>query len=108
MLKKAFEICTSDDWSHKSWVLKELTCLKVKSYSKSNHYIFCSRHDLSKPVHLEAGLYYYIEALHASTGDKIDDFQIGFVAPSGKTQFPIKKDILLQFNPSKFICTINF
>ena len=56
---------------------------------------------MSKPVDMVAGLFYYIEAVHASRGDKTDEFRVGVVPPSQKTQFPIKKDSLRQFRPSK-------
>ena len=56
---------------------------------------------MSKPVELEAGLYYYIEAVHASKGEQLDEFRVGVVPPSLKTQYPIKKDFLRQFKPSK-------
>lgn len=56
---------------------------------------------MSKPVDMVAGLFYYIEAVHASRGDKTDEFKVGVVPPSQKTQFPIKKDSLRQFRPSK-------
>jgi hypothetical protein len=56
---------------------------------------------MSKSVELEAGLYYYIEAVHATKGNKMDEFRVGVVPPSQKTQFPIKKDVLKQFKPSK-------
>ena len=59
---------------------------------------------MSKPVDMVAGLFYYIEAVHASRGDKTDEFKVGVVPPSQKTQFPIKKDSLRQFRPSKIFC----
>ena len=59
-----------------------------------------SRFEVSKTFDLEAGLYYYIEALQAVEGSKQNNMRMGVVTPSGKTNFPVKKDLLCQFSPS--------
>lgn len=56
---------------------------------------------MSKTVNMEAGLYYYIEALEAMKGDQFNALQIGVQQPSGKTHFPINKSVLKQFVPSR-------
>ncbi|XP_065646452.1 uncharacterized protein LOC100203116 isoform X33 [Hydra vulgaris] len=57
--------------------------------------------EVSKTTELQAGLYYYIEALQATKGGEQSRLKIGVVSPSGKTSFPMKKDSLTQFSPSK-------
>ena len=63
------------------------------------------RFDVSRPVDLEAGQHYFIDALQASQPGKRDSIKIGVVMPSGKSSFPIRKDLLSQFPPSKIVTT---
>ena len=77
------------------------TLTKSLQHSTIIKYLFHFRYEMSRPVDLEAGLFYYIETVHASKGDKVDEFKVGVLPPSRKSQFPIKKDSLRQFKPSE-------
>lgn len=63
--------------------------------------MFFLRFEVSKTFDLQAGLHYYIEALQATKGNQANSVKIGVVQPSGKTYYPIKKDLLKQFAPSE-------
>ena len=63
-----------------------------------NHHF---RFDASKPVSLESGMYYFIDALQTAIGGKRNSIKIGVEMPSGKSSFPIRKELLSQFPPSK-------
>ena len=76
--------------------------LKVLKIYHLEYFDIC-RFDVSQELELEAGLHYFIDALQVVKENRRNNVKIGVVMPSGKSSFPINREYLSQFRPSKLI-----